>query len=470
MTGFSVIENTDPRNLEAERSLLGSLLRSNNFYEVVSDAGLTAAHFYNPDHAEVYRVITEMLDAGRSATPITLANHVDKALLSDLCDAKISPSLREVRDWALEISERAARRGMVATARELIEDAVTAEWGMSASDIIANAEAKLFALAPEAGDEGPVSFNDALDAAMDEIDRAQEPGDEARRVMTGWIDVDDRLGRMSSGDLVILAGRASMGKTAAALDIAENNARRGLTGLFFSMEMTKAQLAKRRLARVSGVSIKAQNGTLDDTQYHKVAMAKQELRALNLPLFIDQRPKLTLSQIRATARRLHRKHGLQYIVIDYLQIMGDDASVMNAQRTYQIGHNTAGLKALAKELDLPIILLAQVSRGVEKAEDKRPGMSDLKDSGAIEQDADTIMFVYREAYYLERNPPVQSDREKDSDFDDRCIAHDLLLREKKGVATILIAKARQGEAPVNVDIAFDGERVSFGNLRRQRES
>lgn len=467
MTGYStVIENTDPRNLDAERSLLGALLRSNDLYESVSEI-LTPAHFYDPDHAEVYRLIVEMLENHRTASPITLANHIpNKALLSDMCSAAIGNTKREFRDWALEISEKAARRGLVNAGREMIEEAVTAPWGTSASDIIANAEGKLFQMAPEANADGPMTFNSALDIAMAEIDQAQQPDDMARRVSTGLADVDRELGRIRGGNLVIIGGRASMGKTALALDITENNARDGRRGLFFSMEMTAGELAARRIARTSGVSVKDQGTTLDNTQYHKVLMAVDELKRLNLPLHIDHRPSLTLSQIRATARRIHRKHGLSFIVIDYLQIMGDDNSMAGAPRTYQIGKNTAGLKALAKELDIPIFLLAQVNRGVEKQEDKRPGMADLKDSGSVEQDADIVMFVYRESYYLERSPPIQENRESDADFSDRKIQYDLLLREARGKATIIIAKARQGNAPATADVAFDGSRTTFGNLRR----
>jgi replicative DNA helicase len=305
---------------------------------------------------------------------------------------------------------------------------------------------------------------------MAEIDQAQQADDVARRVSTGLADVDREPGRIRGGNLVVIGGRASMGKTALALDITENNARDGRRGLFFSMEMTAGELAARRIARTSGVSVKDQGGTLDNTQYHKVVMAVDELKRMNLPLHIDHRPALTLAQIRATARRLHRKHGLSFVVIDYLQIMGDDSAMSGAPRTYQIGKNTAGLKALAKELDIPIFLLAQVNRGVEKQEDKRPGMSDLKDSGSVEQDADIIMFVYRESYYLERSPPIQENREGDADFSDRKIQYDLLLREARGKATIIIAKARQGNAPATADVAFDGSRTTFGNLQRRRES
>lgn len=470
-TGPSVIESTDPRNLDAERALLGSLLRSNDFYEIVSDAGLQVVHFYDQDNAEAFRVITEMLDAQRSATPITLANHIDKALLSSLCDARISPSKREVREWADDIVALAARRELMKVGRRLIETAVTAQWNKPTSEILADAEADLYRLEPEAGGgDGPVRFNVALGEAMDQIDAAQRDDGAARYINTGLIDLDEELGRLLGGQLVILAGRPGMGKSAFAQDVTEYNAGIGKHVAFFSMEMQRSELAKRKIARKTEISLKRQREKLTETEYLKISRAVAAINAENLPIFVDHQGGLTLAEIRARTRRLSRKEGLDAVVVDYLELMGDEPHMMNAPKNYQLGYITRGLKTLAKELDVPIFLLVQVNRKVEDRDDKRPHMSDLKDSGNIEQDADVVLFVYRDEVYLEREVLTRREHEKAAAFDERQAAHDIMLRNAKGVGEVIIAKNRNGEWPRTVKLAWDGVRTSFGNLARSRQS
>ena len=468
--GPSVLQSIEPRNLDAERLVLTAMLRPNSaefLYEIVTDIGLKPEHFFDPDHAEAYRIVTGMLEAGKSATTFTLAPYLDKALLSDLCDAAISASAREVRDCADGIVKIAARRALKKVGEKLIEEAVAAEWDKAPADIISDAEAELYALAADEVDEGPIDFDTALDRLSADIDAAQKPENAERRITTGLADLDNAIGRFRPGEMAICAGRTSQGKTIFAMHVAIHNARQGKNVLFFSLEMSEKTLAARQLAAVSGVSVMGLDSVMDDTTWHKVQNGIAELKSLKLKLKVDGKPARKLSEMRSIARRMKRKQGLDFIVVDYLQIMGNDLAIKDAgAKTYQVGFNTTGLRNLAKELDVPILLLSQVGRGVDKQEDKRPGLSDLSDSSSIEKDSDYVFFIFREAYYLEKNPPVQGDREKDNDFNDRKIQHALKLRELKGQAEIIIAKARTAEAPQTVHVAYDGARQKLGNLRR----
>lgn len=471
MTAAATPEILAPRNIEAERSLLGALLQTNNYYEIVSDAGLKESHFYDPNHADAFRIIAEMMEVQRSATPISMANHIDKGLLSRLCDAKINPSPREVREWAVDLVELSARRALRDVGKNLIETAVTAQWNVSVSDMLAAAEAELATLDPETGSgDGPVRFNVALAEAMAEIDAAQREDDTARRISTGLIDLDAKLGWLVGGQLVVLAGRPAMGKSALAQDITEFNANAGKNVAFFSMEMTRAELAKRKIARKTGISLLRQREKMSDTEYLKASRAAAEIHAENLPIFIDHQGNLTLSQVRNRARRLHRKEGLDLIVIDYLELMGDEPHMANVPKNYQLGYITRGLKTLSKELNVPVIILVQVNRKVEDRDDKRPHMSDLKDSGNIEQDADVVLFVFREEVYLKKEVITRGEHETASKFDERRTAHDIMLRNAEGIGEILIEKNRNGEWPQMAKVAFDGVRTSFGNLARSRQS
>lgn len=469
--GPSVIESTDPRNVDAEWALLGSLLRDNDVYEIVSDAKLQGVHFYDQDNAEAFRVITEMLDAHKPATPVSLSPYLSKPLLSRLCDARISPSPREVRDWAVDIVKFAAQRELMKVGRRLIEMAVTAQWNKPTSEILADAEADLYRLEPEAGGGGgPVRFNVALAEAMAEIDAVQRDDGNARYINTGFVDLDDVLGRLLGGQLVIVAGRPGMGKSALAQDIAEHNAGIRKHVAFLSMEMQRAELAKRKIARKTGISLKRQREKMTLEEHKTIALATAELEREDLPLFIDHQGGLTLAEVRARTRRLSRKEGLDAVVVDYLELMGDEPHMMNAPKNYQLGYITRGLKTLAKELDVPIFLLVQVNRKVEDRDDKRPHMSDLKDSGNIEQDADVVLFVYRDEVYLEREVLTRREHELPAKFDERQAAHDIMLRNARGVGEVIIAKNRNGEWPRTVKLAWDGVRTSFGNLARSRQS
>lgn len=463
--GPSVIESTDPRNLDAERGILTALLRENNLYETVADTGLTEAHFYKPEHRAAYVAIIARLEEGRPAHPFVMTNEIDGPLLKELNDARTTVTPRDVREWAEDVIEQAAWLLVAKVGRELQQDAVSAQWGMKPADIIAAAESKLFSLVPENEKDGLFTHNQAIDSLTQQVMENQKPENQKNRVVTGLVDLDRRMGRLRPKTLAVVGGRVSQGKTVLAMTIARHNAREGRRGIFFSLEMSKEELASRNIASLSGISVQEQDNILSDTQMRKFMNARNQLAQENWPLEIVDTPRLKLSQIRRIARRHKRKHGLDFIVIDYLQIMGDDIKVRDAgSRTYQIAHNTGGLKALAKELDIPIVVLSQVGRGVEDSDDHRPGMSDLSDSSAIEKDADTVMFIHRPEYYLAKKTPIKTDKETIEKFNARQIEHAEMLRAAKGKAEIIVVKARQSDPPFTIPVAWDGARALLSNL------
>lgn len=470
MTQDSMIAALVPRNEDAERLLLAALIRGggNDLYEMICDTGLTAEHFYKPEYADAYRIIAGMIEAGKSATAFTVKPYIDTNIVSDLCDAKIiSATKREVRDAAYEITKWSARRGLKDVARLLDEEAVAAEWDKPINDIIGEAQAKLDALTAGGDDDSPVSFNTALEKLSAMIDKAQRPENQTRRVTSGLIDLDNKLGRFRPGELIIMAGRPGQGKTIFALNVATHNAEQGRRGLFFSLEMSEEILVARQLAGLSGVSVREMDDVLSDTKWHKLQTAKSEFLAKNLPLDIDDTPAVKLSDMRRKARKMKRTTGLDFIVVDYLQIMGNDLALRDAgAKTYQIAFNTTGLRNLAKELEVPVICLCQSSRATDKQEDRRPGMADLSDSSSIEKDSDVIMFIHREAYYLEQNKPIQGEREKAADFAERRAEHAHRLAQLKNVAEIICVKGRQADVPFTVEVSYDGARAKLGNLKR----
>lgn len=471
MTAAAAVEMIDPRNLQAEKGVLVALLRAgaanDDLFEIVTDTGLVADHFYSPDHAAAYTAIMAQLDAGKTVSHISMTQVIDPALLNDLASANITHSKREVKEWAEELAELSTLRKTAAVGDEMAAAARSATWGKKPGEIVEEAEAKLAELAPTSEKDGPVSYNIALMRLRQSIAEAQKPENQINRVTTGLTDLDKKLGRFRPGTLNILGGRVSQGKTLLANIIARHNAGQGRRVLFFSLEMTEEEMAARNIAAASGVSVFEQDSIMSATQAHKVEQAIRREEALNLPLEIDYKPARKLTQIRRIARREKRRRGLSMIVIDYLQIMGDDVKVKDAgARTYQIAHNTGGLKALAKELKVPILLLAQVGRGVEDADDHRPGMSDLSDSSSIEKDADVVMFIHREAYYLEKKSPVKSPKETMDKFNQRQIEHAEQLADAQGKAEIIVVKARQTAVPFSVPVAYDGARALVSDLAR----
>ena len=473
---------TLPHNLEAEQALLGALLYDNGVYERLPDA-LASDHFYEPLHQRLYRAIEENVRKGLLAEPIVLLDRFkgDPAFeelgglryLADLVDR--APPAANARDYARTVYDLAIRRELIRIGGEMAKVAAdTAEDG-EARDVIEQTEQKLYELAEDGktNSTGFTEFSKALTGAVEMATEAFHRDGGLSGISCGLVDLDQQLGGLHPSDLIILAGRPSMGKTALATTMAFNVARtyayemmpdgrrktvRGGVVAFYSLEMSAEQLAMRILADASGVSgDRLRRGDFDSSEYGRLRDAAIEIQ--DAPLFIDDTGGLSISKLAARARRLKRQpHGLDLIVVDYLQLVTGAEGAKSDNRVQEVSQITMGLKALAKELNVPVIALSQLSRQVESREDKRPQLSDLRESGSIEQDADIVMFVFREAYYLGRSEPREGTEEhlKWQEEMDR-------LRHQ---AEVIIGKQRHG--PIGtVRLSFDSDTTRFGNLARE---
>ncbi|MFA7261760.1 MAG: replicative DNA helicase [Caulobacter sp.] len=468
-----------PSNIEAEQALLGALLYDNAAYERLSDR-LQARHFYEPFHQRLFAALESHIRKGQLAEPILLADEFKKdpafeelggvRYLADLVDR--APPAANAPDYARAIYDLALRRDLIRIGGEITVEAQAHDADISARDQIESAEQKLYTLA-ESGtaSTGFMPFADALTGAVQMAAEAYSRDGGLAGVSTGLTDLDKQLGGLHPSDLLILAGRPSMGKTALATNIAFHVARNyawepqpdgtrktvnGGVVAFFSLEMSAEQLAMRLLADVSGVSSdRLRKGEIDASEFGRVRDGAIEVQ--EAPLFIDATGGLSISKLTARARRLKRQHGLDLIVVDYLQLVTTDGS-KGDNRVQEVSAITGGLKALAKELGVPVIALSQLSRQVENREDKRPQLSDLRESGSIEQDADVVMFVYREAYYLSRAEPREGTPEHMTWQED--------LEKINNVAEVIIGKQRHG--PIGtVKLHFHGDTTKFGNLARE---
>jgi replicative DNA helicase len=467
-----------PHNEEVEQALLGALLVNNRALEKVSEF-LRPEHFYNPVHGRIFEAITKFVERGQDASPITLKNFFEKdqdlahvgggQYLSDLASHVIS--VVNVEDYGRVVYELHLRRALISLGEDVVNDAYDHDVDQNAQDQIEQTEKRLFDLAT-AGDYkgGFVSFNESLTRAIQQAEIAYQREGLVTGVTTGLTDIDKKLGGLQKSDLLILAGRPSMGKSALATNMGMNAARaylqsggkEGAVVGLFSLEMSAEQLAGRILADLSGVpSDKIRRGEVKDTDFHKFVEASQQMS--QAPLFIDDTAALTLSAIRTRSRRLKRQHNLGLIIIDYLQLIQGSGRGGQESRVQEVSEITRGLKALAKELDVPVLALSQLSRAVEARDNKRPQLSDLRESGSIEQDADIVMFVYREEYYLEREQPAARPEEASDKFAAR---HDDWLKrmeQSHNVAECIIAKQRHG--PIGtVKLHFEGEFTRFGDL------
>ncbi|MFN3858681.1 MAG: replicative DNA helicase [Caulobacter sp.] len=469
-----------PSNIEAEQALLGALLYDNSAYERLSDR-LTAQHFFEPFHQRLFAAMESHIRKGQLAEPILLADEfrADPAFqelgglryLADLVDR--APPAANAPDYARGIFELAIRRELIRIGGEIAADAQSADAERQAREQIESAEQKLYSLA-ESGtaSTGFVTFSEALRGAVEMAAEAYSRDGGLAGVSTGLIDLDQKIGGMHPSDLIILAGRPSMGKTALATNIAFHVARNyawepqpdgsrktvnGGVVAFFSLEMSAEQLALRLLADASGVSgDRLRKGEIDASEFGRVRDAAMEIQ--EAPLYIDATGGLALAKLVARSRRLKRSVGLDLIVVDYLQLItGGDAKSDN--RVQEVSMITQGLKALAKELAVPVIALSQLSRQVENREDKRPQLSDLRESGSIEQDADMVMFVYRESYYLGRAEPDTADSAKHLEWQEK-------MDRVAGIAEVVIGKQRHG--PIGtVRLHFHEDTTKFGNLARE---
>lgn len=460
-----------PYNAEAEQGLLGALLVDNRAYERIGDL-LKPDHFFLPVHQRIFTAITQFIDRGQTASPVTLKNYFEKdedlsdlgggMYLADLAGSIIS--VINARDYAETIYELYMRRELIGLGEEIVNEAHEHKLDSAAMDTIEHAESRLFSLA-ESGEVkgGFVSLRDSVLVSIEVAEKAFKTQGHVTGATTGLRDLDKQTGGLHPSDLVILAGRPSMGKTALATNIAFNTARRyaetgGKEGArvgFFSLEMAADQLATRILADVANISGHAiKQGDIKQEDFQNFVKASQKLA--QIPLYIDDTPALSIGAVRTRARRLKRQHGLDFIVVDYLQLLrGTGSRQSESNRVQEVSEITRGLKAIAKELNIPVLALSQLSRGVEQREDKRPMLSDLRESGSIEQDADVVMFVYREEYYLHRSEP-EPGTDKHLHWQEQC-------ERALNVGECIIAKARHG--PIgSVRMHFDGHVTRFSDL------
>jgi len=469
---------TLPHNLEAEQQLLGAILTNNDVYDRVA-AILRPGHFYDPVHARIFEIAVARIQKNALASPVTLKAFMEgdegleqlggPSYLARLAGAAISAYA--ARDYAQMLHDLSVRRDLIALGREITERAARVEVESEPADQIVNAEQRLYQLAEQGvAQRGFQSFLKAVTDAVNVANAAYQRDGGLAGTATGLDDLDAKLGGLHPSDLLILAGRPSMGKTSLATNIAFNIARAHRTGPrpdgtegtvnggvvgFFSLEMSAEQLAARILSEAAEVpSEQIRRGDMTEAEFRRFVEAAKQLE--NCPLYIDDTPALPISQIAARARRLKRTHGLDVLMVDYLQLVR--AASAKDSRVNEVSEITQGLKAIAKELDIPVVALSQLSRQVENREDKRPQLSDLRESGSIEQDADVVMFVFREEYYREREKPGDHDLDAMAKWQE-------IMEQVHGKAEVIIGKQRHG--PIgSVELAFEGRFTRFSNLAR----
>ncbi|MDN0073487.1 replicative DNA helicase [Crenobacter sp. SG2303] len=439
---------TPPHSIEAEQSVLGGLMLENQAWDKIADV-VSEGDFYRHDHRLIYRSIARLVEQARPADVVTVSEHLDQngelgnigglAYLATL--AQNTPSAANIRRYAEIVRERSVMRQLAQVGTEISESAYNPQ-GRDAAQLLDEAENKVFQIAESTAKskQGFLEMPGLLKEVVDRIDMlySRDNPDEVTGVPTGFTDLDAKTSGMQPGDLIIVAGRPSMGKTAFSMNIAEHVAvEAGLPVAVFSMEMGGAQLVMRMLGSVGMLDQHVlRTGRLQDEDWSKLTTAIGKLS--EAPMYIDETPALTALELRARARRLARQFGgkLGLIVIDYMQLMSGSGRSDN--RASELGEISRGLKGLAKELQVPVIALSQLSRSVEQRPDKRPMMSDLRESGAIEQDADLIIFMYRDEYYNRDNP------------------------DNKGLAEAIIGKHRNGPTG-RVNLTFIGQYAKFGN-------
>ena len=479
----SEINNDDIfSNTEAELALIGCILWDNRNYEKVSDF-LNENHFVDETNKIIFTTIKNLLDKNILVSPITLKNYLpeDKNninkvnYLNQIKDS--APSTQNTYNYAKIIYDLYVKRNLVGIAHNIIQETNTSNNNV-VENLIENAENDLYNLSQTGNsDRSFINFGNALQGAVDIISEAYKRDGKIAGVPTGFKDLDKKLGGLHKSDLIIIAGRPSMGKTALGTNIAFNCAIKYLEEkdefqnkkivdggkvAFFSLEMSSEQLATRILAEQTKISgDKMRKAELNKQDFNKIAKTSSELENLNL--IIDDNPVLTIPTLRARARRLKRLHDINLIIIDYLQLMSSSSNSRNDGRVQEISEITRGLKSIAKELNIPVVALSQLSRQVEQREDKRPQLSDLRESGTIEQDSDVVMFIYRESYYLERLEPIRKFEEDDMKYNERVSRWQQLTNENYNKAEIIIAKQRHG--PIgSIKMHFDANYTKFSDL------
>lgn len=473
-----------PRNIEAEQALLGALLENNKAYEKISDF-LRPEHFSDPIHIKIYDVISHLIDRGHVADVITLKNYFEQdGSLNDVGGVdylvKLTDTaspLTNVEYYAQFVYDKYLRRELIATGYDIASEAMSENLDETVSQQIEKAERRLFNIAEHGdGQRGLQNFSAVSKIALEMIDKNMQKQGGLTGVTTGLTDLDQKLGGLNNSDLLILAGRPAMGKTALALNIAYNAALsmskdpniapkdKGVA--VFSLEMSSGQLATRVLSNITDTpSQNLRRGDLDISKFNVIAAAVGD--SCNLPLYIDDTPGITVGTIRNRARHLKQTSGLGLIIIDYIQLItGSGSKKSEGNRVQEVTEITRNLKIMAKELDVPVVALSQLNRTVENREDRRPQLSDLRESGSIEQDADIVMFVYRENYYIQSEEPKRNLQETDEKFNTRYEHWVQRERETRNLGEVIIGKNRHGTTGT-VKLFWEGEFARFMDLAQE---
>jgi len=467
MKNLSIVKtlpNQLPSNIEAEQAVIGSVLVSNEIYDDISDI-VDRTKFFDPIHVKIYTAIENLIAKGLLANPITLKNYFENDPgLKELGGqeylvkvTKFSTSVKQAREYAQIISDMHIRRELIKISESVLDKSNSKEIGLSGENIIQDAEKSLFELAERGTfNSSYIKFQDALKQTIEMATKAHKNDEGIVGVPTGLIELDEKLGGLHNQDLIIIAGRPSMGKTALATNIAFYAAkniekRRGKSSVaFFSLEMSSEQLSTRILSEQSRIrSNDIRRGKVSESEFEKFIETSKNI--LELPLYIDETPAITISALSNRARRIKRLFGLDLIVVDYIQLMKSGNYKIEG-RVQEISEITQGLKALAKELNVPVLALSQLSRAVEARDDKKPQLSDLRESGSIEQDADVVIFVFREEYYLLNKEPKAGTIEH-AEWQTKM--NDIL-----GLAELIIGKQRHGPTG-NIKVEFESMYTKF---------
>jgi replicative DNA helicase len=463
-----------PYDIDVEQALLGAILVDNRAMERAS-ALIKPEHFYDPLHARIFETMSQMIERGGVVvTPLTLhaTMKADPGVIETGGQAYFdalraaAPAIPNIKDFANILTDLAVRRSLIRIGEDIVNTAYDAPTEKTSKEQIQEAEKALYAVSESNKyGEGAIDFHESLRRTVEIAERAIARGGRISGVTSGFTDIDNLLGGLQPSDLLILAGRPGMGKTALGTNMAFHCAKaylqdletgaeypRGAPVLFFSLEMAAQQLSGRILSEQSELEVwKIRNGKFSESEWEKFVLAMQDLS--NLPLYIDDTGGISIAQIAARARRLKREKNIGLIIIDYLQLV--EPSRRHDNRVQEITEVTKGLKTLAKELNIPVLALSQLSRGVDARDDKRPVLSDLRESGSIEQDADVVMFVYREEYYLKSREPDPGTPEHAKWMDK--------LDRATNRAEVLVEKHRHG-ATRAIDLVFEGSFTRFSNL------
>jgi len=457
--------NELPNNIEAEQSVIGSILISNEIFDEINMI-VNSKNFYDPMHQKIFGAIEKLIYSGMLANPITLKNYFEKEKdeinVPDylIKITKFSTSSRQTIEYSKLIYDLFVKRELIKISENIIDTAKLNDLDHDGQSIIENFEKSLFDLAEKGSfSSSLIKFDEAMKMTIEMASNAYKNDEGIVGVPTGLSDLDDRLGGMHKSDLLIIAGRPSMGKTALATNIAFNAAKkiqedgRKSTIAFFSLEMSSEQLSTRILAEQSRIkSNDIRRGRISEEQFDKFIETSKDIS--ELPLYIDETPAISIAALSNRARRIKRLYGLDMVVVDYIQLMR--AANFKEGRVQEISEITQGLKALAKELSVPVLALSQLSRAVEQRDDKKPQLSDLRESGSIEQDADVVMFVFREAYYIERKEP-QPNTVEHAEWQSK-------MNDVANRAEIIIGKQRHGPTG-NVFLEFEPAFTRFKDIQ-----